>query len=454
MTLRDATCLNASGTGVETVVRKAGRDNGAEQRPTYVRERARKLLNRRWDTTVSASSTRALPIERDSVRGHPIALARDGHLKQEVFDRFAHGLIVLDRNGRVLCANTEASRVLDTAITVLNGANCCELLGCRQAGRVCLTRLAAQNANPVPEMRLDLHRSSDTQSIWVSAFPLGDGAPRVMLVLRSADPRDRRSCVNPHWRRIKTLSIATLGRTSVSTGGAPIERDWLDKRVGQLLRYLVVRRDCPVTADEIGESLWRSADYSVARNVRTCVHRLRNELEPGRNPREPSAYILTRGGSYRLNPETVKVDVDQFEADLTDGFRLMSCDAVEARRRLEAGLDLYEGEFLPDIPFAEWAAAERGRLHEIACRAMRALAELHAQAGCTSDVRSCLERLARLQPLDESVCRELIEIDIADGRGTDAKRRYDRLGRMMAETLGRGPRFTLEALARATPRIP
>jgi DNA-binding SARP family transcriptional activator len=245
------------------------------------------------------------------------------------------------------------------------------------------------------------------------------------------------------------LRIITLGRTGVESGGASIEAGWLDKRAGQLLRYLVVQRGRAVTADEIGESLWRGADYSIAGTVRTCVHRLRRELEPGRGNRDASRFLVSRGGSYGLNMEVVEVDADELETRLNAGLTTTSASPGHAVHEIEQGLALYRGEFLADVPFAEWAMAERARLHDIACRALRRLARLYREQGLLDAAQRSLDRLAILQPLDEAVCRELIRLEILQGRGTDAKRRYDRLRRSMMEEFGHGPRFTLAELAQA-----
>ncbi|HEX4188968.1 MAG TPA: BTAD domain-containing putative transcriptional regulator [Solirubrobacteraceae bacterium] len=269
-----------------------------------------------------------------------------------------------------------------------------------------------------------------------------------MLQLRPGLVCDRRRRADPDRLARPRLRIITLGRTSVESATMSIDGDWLDKRTGQLLRYLVVRRGRAVSADEVGEHLWRGADYSVTRTVRTCVHRLRRELEPDRGNHEAPALLVSRGGSYGLNMDLVEVDADEFERQLTTGLDVANVNPGHAAQVVEQGLGLYKGEFLADVPFAEWAMSERARLHELACHALRSLAELYRQQRLGDAARRSLDRLAVLQPLDEGLCRELIELEILQGRGTAANRRYERLRRMMTEAFGHGPQFTLAELAR------
>jgi DNA-binding SARP family transcriptional activator len=286
-----------------------------------------------------------------------------------------------------------------------------------------------------------------TREVWLTAATLAQDASRIVVELRPGALESGGASIDDVACAPQRLRIITLGRTGVESGGASIDAGWLDNRAGQLLRYLVVQRGRAVSADEIGESLWRGANYSIVGTVRTCVHRLRRELEPGRGHRDASRILVSRGGSYGLNMDLVEVDADELETHLLAGLTATSASPGHAAQEIERGLALYKGEFLADAPFAEWAMAERARLHDMACRALRRLAELYREQGRLDAAQRSLDRLAILQPLDEAVCRDLIQLEILQGRGTDAKRRYDRLRRSMTEEFGHGPRFTLAELA-------
>jgi len=370
----------------------------------------------------------------------------DVSLKHAVFDRFVHGLLIVDARGRVLMGNRSAALILRAIGVPGSRVTCCELLGC-EGPEDCPTSLALAGDGQSDEVRRDLRHGPRSETIWVSAFALAEGPARVLLQLRRGDPHDRRRREDRGWRAQALLRITTLGHTALVCGERAIEGGWLDQRAGDLLRYLIVHRERAVSADEIGESLWRGAGFEVARNVRTTVHRLRNELEPARERARSNAYLLTRGGSYRLNQEMVQIDADEFEAGLRGARELVGKQPEVAAERLEQALALYGGELFADCPFAEWALLERGRLHQLACDALDRLAQLRCEEGQPELARQALERLAELQPLDERVCRQLVSLDIADGRHGDAKRRHDRLARMMRESLGYPPRFTLSELA-------
>jgi DNA-binding SARP family transcriptional activator len=373
-------------------------------------------------------------------------------IEREAFAAFPYGLLVLDRDGRVLCQNREAARLIEAAGGGEAGLSCCTLLGCRSAesvlAGVCVSELALARRDTLPEVRVDLPGLEGPIATWVTAAAIDDElGTRVLLQLRPGVANDRRRRTTPHWMSEPRLRIQSLGRTIVESAEGPIAGAWLDQRTGQLLKFLVAERQRAVPTEEIGESLWPGADYAVGGSVRYYVHALRRRIEPQRGSRAPSAFIVSRAGSYRLNLDQVQVDADDFEEHVKAGLRVLDCDPDTAAAAIERGLTVYRGDFLADLPYAEWAMLERHRLHDLACTALRALAGVHLQRAAVAQAVDCLERLGRLQPYDEDVHRRLMELDIAQGRRSDAVRRYDVLRSRIRHTFGHDLDFTPADLA-------
>jgi DNA-binding SARP family transcriptional activator len=372
--------------------------------------------------------------------------------QREAFERFPYGLLVLDRDGRIVCANDEASRLITTSGLLETGLTCCELLGCGLPNTAleggCLTELALSHGQVLPEIRLEVRSGGRPRVVWVTAAPIGHDA-RIVLQLRPGRAGDRRRGANPAWTPGTGLRIRTLGATVVESADGPLGGAWLDQRTGQLLKYLIAERGRAVTVDEIGESIWPEADYAVGASVRYYIHALRRKLEPARGWREPSAFIAVRCGTYRLELGRVALDADEFEARMTAGLAAAELDRHAAAGEIEQGLALYRGDFLADLPYAEWAMPERYRLHDLACIGLRRLADIRLERRAFDGAARALERLAALQPFDEDVHRQLMELDIARGRRSDAVRRYATLRCRLRRTFGHDPGFTPADLARA-----
>jgi DNA-binding SARP family transcriptional activator len=367
-------------------------------------------------------------------------------LERAAFQGFPYGILVVDPKGRIVSRNLEGKRLLEQKGLSDADATCCRLLGCRAPetvlAEVCLTELARARAEPLPEIRVDVKTDDGAiRALWVAVAPLPE-SPHFVLQLRPGPARDRRRRTDPHWMTGPSLRIRTLGRVLVESAQGPLEGSWLDQRTGQLLRYLLTERDRFVQADEIGESLWPNADFAIASSVRYYVHALRRRIEPQRGPREPSSFILSRSGGYRLNLELVDVDADKFEREISAGLACAHSDPQAAASDLERGLALYRGDFLADLPYADWAMGERNRLHNLACEGLRRLTEIHLGERATANAIQSLARLATMTPYDECVHRQLMELEIAAGRRSDAIRRYNVLRARIRRTFGHDLDFT------------
>lgn len=380
---------------------------------------------------------------------HPSAV--NAELERAAFRDFPHGLVLLDAGGQVVTHNSAAESLLEgLASDDRQERNCCSLFGCGAegtglAGR-CLTDAALNEQDALPETRLDVSTPEGPKVLWLSAGRLAS-SEHVVVQVRLGPDWDRRRRANPDWMTGPRLRIYALGNTVVELGDKVIGGQWLDQRTGQLLKYLVVERHRAVYVDEIGESLWPDAGYGVAKSVRYYIHALRRTLEPGRRKREPSRFIASSGARYRLNLEHVEVDVDQFEAHTSHGLALVESDPAGAAEELERGVALYRGELVADAPYAEWAIPERHRLHELACAGLRNLATLRMQRGALNAATRCVERLAVMQPYDEAVHRQLMELKISAGRRSDAMRHYGMLRTRIKRAFGHEPRFKPSDLA-------
>lgn len=368
-------------------------------------------------------------------------------LERDAFQLFPYGMLIVDRDGRLLSSNLQATRLIEAKGLAGTDVTCCELLGCRAPGTVlaeaCLTELALVHRKPLPEIRLDLQMSDGTATaLWVVAAPLDDESSHFILQLRPGPIQDRRRRTNPHWMSGPSLRIVTLGNMTVESSEGPLEGAWLDQRTGQLLKYLLAERNRFVHADEIGENIWPNANFAIAASVRYYIHALRRRIEPERGKREPSAFIISRAGSYRLNLDHIKIDADDFELRVSRGLALADTDMKMAANELEQGLTLYRGDFLADLPFTDWAMPERHRLHDLACMGLRCLADIRLDLRMAASAARTLERLAAMVPYDESVHRQLMELEIALGHRSDAIRRYNALRARIRRTFGHDLDFT------------
>lgn len=367
----------------------------------------------------------------------------------EGFDVLPYGLARLGEDGTILAANLAVGEMLGES--ALGGATCCQVLGCRTPGTplegICLTREALEQGNALPEVRVDIPVDDPQSAVWVTVAPLATDRG-VMLHLRPGEVMDRRRRTEPEWLGSGRLHICALGRTSVQRAEVSLDRDWLDQRSGEVFKYLICERNRLVSSDELAEAIWPGSEGRTAPGrVRHYVHAVRSRLEPERAKHEASKYVVARNGGYALARERLTVDVDLFESHASRGMEAYEAgDLTVAQPHLDRANALYRGEFLADEPFADWAFAERERLHEVASEVLRALTDAAVGQDHYARASAHLNRLAALQPFDAEVHREAITMCLRRGRRSEALRRYSILRTRLRRQFDQELDFTVREL--------
>jgi len=178
------------------------------------------------------------------------------------------------------------------------------------------------------------------------------------------------------------LRVITLGNFQVSRGSQVIPpKGWNREKTRQLFQLLVTFRNTPLEREQIYEHLWPEADPGVSqRNFKVALNTLFNVLEPERKPGSESAYVLRDGSTYRLRPGAdLWLDVEAFVQSIQAAEELASGQSDQAVPYLEKAISLYQGEYLPDTRYENWAAAEREHLAVLFLRAADHLCDLNVQ---------------------------------------------------------------------------
>jgi DNA-binding SARP family transcriptional activator len=363
------------------------------------------------------------------------------------------GVLVFDRRGRLAGHNPASERLLGPLRPLEGDAplRCCDLLGCRRPASVldgrCILDLVRDACGPIPEIRIDLAPDHEPGALWITLAPLHGEHPAVLVTLRPGQHADRRRRTDPYWISGSRLSVVVLGRTALASAETSLAGQWLQQRPGQIFKYLVVHRDRLVPIDELAETFWPASSNAALRNVRYFVYVVRDRLEPGRTRRAPSSFVVAENGGYRLDTSRVEIDADRFESLVSSGLAAAARGDAGARTSLARAADLYGGDLIADEPYAEWALAERDRLHSLEAEALRRLAGIEAAEHRLDGAAGHLRRLAELEPFDVQVQRELLALAIRRGHHSEAKRLYASLRARMRQHFGEELDFTLSEVA-------
>ena len=202
------------------------------------------------------------------------------------------------------------------------------------------------------------------------------------------------------------------------------------RKVEALLTYLALAQESHHTRDKLANLLWSDRSEEQARNsLRQSLSALKKVLDG-------------------IEPPPLKID--RTEVRVTKGS--IGVDALEMERLIEEGTSdaaaqaakLYRGEFLDglvirDANAQEWLSGERDRYRRMAVQALDKLLSHQLESGELDGAGEIGERMVNLDPLNESVWRQLMRAYAARGERNHALMSYKRCIKFLEKELGVEP---------------
>ena len=225
-----------------------------------------------------------------------------------------------------------------------------------------------------------------------------------------------------HDRPVVTARL--LGRFTIAIDGDVVDTQ-SSRRTRNILAYLVTNRRLPVPRDVLMEVFWPNADEGAARNsLHVTLTGARNAL----SARCPEPILQRTFDAYGIADSVeVWVDVEEFEHRCRAGLQAeLAGDLDRAVGCYELASQLYDGDFLADDPYADWAAPTRDTLQLLATDVQSRLVDLYAQRGDHAAALQLGRWLLASDPCNEGVHRRLMYCFARTGRGHLALAQYQR----------------------------
>ncbi len=259
-----------------------------------------------------------------------------------------------------------------------------------------------------------------------------------MTKTQTAKARDRR------------LELAFLGAPEVRLGARTMR--FRSRKTVALVAYLALEPG-PHARDKLADLLWpQSVDGTGRASLRTALAQINNEIgaqfEVLRSSREAVGWNLH--------------DLESDVRDLERAFRAANqTDAtpdLETRLETAAGLwrgELLEGVTLADAPgFDDWLIARREIARGWLDGVLERLSGLYAESGRVNLALEVAQRRVRLEPLNESSHRGVIELHVRSGNRTAALEAYRACKAILASELGIGPSVETSGLVESLGNAP
>lgn len=244
------------------------------------------------------------------------------------------------------------------------------------------------------------------------------------------------------------VAVQLLGRFHLVQNGRRVDATNGGKGL-RVLKYLFSHSDHPVPKDVLIDLFWPDSDLdTVGRNLHQAIYTIRKALRQGT---AVSHHIVFENGAYLINPAlSVWCDRDSFESLAAAG-RLAEIDrrtedAIEAYSGAER---LYQGEYLADSPYEEWALGDRERLRLLYVDVANRLADLLLVSGDVDASLRVSTKVLRQEPCDELTHRRLIRCYGQTGQRNLAIDQYQAYVACAERLYGLGPSPETTALYRS-----
>jgi DNA-binding SARP family transcriptional activator len=227
--------------------------------------------------------------------------------------------------------------------------------------------------------------------------------------------RSRGICAQYCTDLIDALSQSSAKRLRVHClGGFRVRRDrtlvrdaeWKSKRAKTLVKMLAAQDSQSMPREQAMEWLWpdsKPADLRMTFN--SLLHRVRKVLEPEPGAGKDIFCTYADSDVVALNRDWVWTDVGQFLSHLDTARRLKANQNLqEMLLEYEKAAALYEGDFLPEDRYSDWAIPMRDQLRVLY---LGALADAAARVEASGDRSAALkfhEQLFLADPCNEKSC--------------------------------------------------
>jgi DNA-binding SARP family transcriptional activator len=222
------------------------------------------------------------------------------------------------------------------------------------------------------------------------------------------------------------LAIHCLGAFRVFRDGEPLPATaWQSKKARTLLKILVARRGRSTTRDFLMEALWPEESLEkLANRLSVALATVRGVLDPNKR-HAPEHFVLGDKDAVRLDLANLPIDVEQFLATAAEGMAMHERgEAEEARAKLAAAEGAYDGDFLEEDAYEDWAMPLREEARMTFISVSRALADMAERSGAVDDANRHYLRILEKDPWDRGAHLALVRALERAGRHGEARRRY------------------------------
>jgi DNA-binding SARP family transcriptional activator len=224
--------------------------------------------------------------------------------------------------------------------------------------------------------------------------------------------------------RIYLLGQFRIEHYMHDTWQAADSRTWHRRRARALLGCLLSSAGRRLGREQVMEMLWPDLDIGLAANrLNGAVHELRQILEPDISRPSSSRLLRLEHAILTLADNTlIWVDAEAFEQLLKEAE--ISTDTQRTEQLLEGASALYQGNYLLEELYSEWATPRRDALQRAWVDLQLRLTQSKVEQGAYVSAIEILDRLRTVDPTNETALQRLMILLTHQNRRGEALQAY------------------------------
>jgi len=218
------------------------------------------------------------------------------------------------------------------------------------------------------------------------------------------------------------LKIFTLGKFKVKNDDQVItEKRSINDKPWMLFKYLITEKDRIKHAEVISNDLWPDDDIkSPKHSITNLVYRLRKRFKNC----DESYVVNTKGRCYFNDKTNYWLDIEEFIKLTKKAKHLKRKNKIDAIKNYKKAFDLYNGDFLIEIPYQEWVIPHRNNYHWHFVESVLEYIELLKEEDRYEEITKICEKAIEIEPYEEELHIAYLEALLKLGENAHARSHY------------------------------
>ena len=246
------------------------------------------------------------------------------------------------------------------------------------------------------------------------------------------------------------LVLLTLGRFLVKSDNVVISQKAIrSNKMWELFKFLLAHRGRYLTPEYILDNLWPEKEYTTPRSAfRVQITRMKKAI--GEELFADDKMQLTFShGCYCLDIDPAcHLDINVLEDLSQKASELASCDPQEAIHTYLQAIELYKGDFFPNISYHGWVLPFRNYYRRLFLMNVLELIKLLNKAGLNAQIARVCEKALFIELFEEDIHLRYLEALLEEGKDKQALAHYQYITSLMYREIGAKPSEAMKKIYR------